>query len=133
MEFFRGVNIDWLGKKWYFLAFSLIFSVAGIISMAWHWKTIGSPVPLGVDFRGGTEVQVQFKQRPDIGAIRKAVDQAGFKDAKIQNYGGSAARNEVLISLPEEHNERSLDTGRQQIVSALHTYYADNPFDDSGV
>ena len=43
------------------------------------------------------------------------------------------ARNEVLISLPEEHNERSLDTGRQQIVNALHTYYADNPFDDSGV
>src|SRR5215472_14463067 len=101
--------------------------------MAWHWKTIGSPVPLGVDFRGGTEVQIQFKQRPDIGAIRKAVDQAGFKDAKIQNYGGSAARNEVLISLPEEHNERSLDTGRQQIVNALHTYYADNPFSDSGV
>ena len=96
MEFFRGVNIDWLGKKWYFLAFSLIFSVAGLVSMAWHWKTIGSPVPLGVDFRGGTEVQVQFKQRPDIGAIRQAVDAAGFKDAKIQNYGGSAARNEVL-------------------------------------
>ncbi len=133
MEFFRGVNIDWLGKKWYFLAFSLIFSVAGIISMGWHWRTIGHPVPLGVDFRGGTEVQVQFKQTPDIGAIRKAVDAAGFKDAKIQNYGGSAARNEVLISLPEEHNESSLDTGRQQIVNALHTYYAGNPFDDSGV
>ena len=133
MEFFRGVNIDWLGKKWYFLAFSLIFSVAGILSMAWHWKTIGSPVPLGVDFRGGTEVQVQFKQRPDIGAIRQAVDAAGFKDAKIQNYGGSAASNEVLISLPEEHNENQLDTGRQQIVAALHAHYANNPFDDSGV
>ena len=133
VEFFRGVNIDWLGKKWYFLAFSLIFSVAGLISMAWHWKTIGSPVPLGVDFRGGTEVQVQFKQRPDIGAIRQAVDTAGFKDAKIQNYGGTAATNEVLISLPEEHNEGSLDVGRQEIVTALHTHYASNPFDDSSV
>ena len=133
MEFFHGVNIDWLGKKWYFLAFSLIFSVAGILSMAWHWKTIGSPVPLGVDFRGGTEVQVQFKQRPDIGAIRGAVDAAGFKDAKIQNYGGSADRNEVLISLPEEHNEGSLDIGRQKIVTALHEHYANNPFDDAGV
>lgn len=133
MEFFHGVNIDWLGKKWYFLAFSLIFSVAGLISMAWHWKTIGSPVPLGVDFRGGTEVQVQFKQRPDIGTIRQAVDAAGFKDAKIQNYGGSAERNEVLISLPEEHNEGSLDIGRQKIVTALHEHYANNPFDDAGV
>jgi preprotein translocase subunit SecF len=133
VEFFHGVNIDWLGKKWYFLAFSLIFSVAGVLSMAWHWKTIGSPVPLGVDFRGGTEIQVQFKDRPDIGAIRQAVDSAGFKDAKIQSYGGSAARNEVLISLPEEHNESSLDTGRQQIVSALHSHYTQNSFDDSGV
>ena len=132
MEFFRGVNINWLGWKWYFLSFSLIFSVAGVISMSWHWKTIGSPVPLGVDFRGGTEVQVQFKNPPDIGAIRQAVDAAGFKDAKIQNYGGSAARNAVLISLPEEHNEGSLDVGRQQIVTALHAHYA-NPFDDTGV
>jgi preprotein translocase subunit SecF len=133
VEFFHGVNIDWLGKKWYFLAFSLIFSVAGLLSMAWHWKQTGYPVPLGVDFRGGTEVQVQFKQRPDIGAIRQAVDTAGFKDAKIQNYGGSAERNEVLISLPEEHNEGSLDVGRQKVVSALHQYYASNPFDDAGV
>ena len=60
MEFFRSVNVDWLGKKWYFLAFSLIFSVAGIISMGMHWQRIGSPVPLGVDFKGGTQVQAQF-------------------------------------------------------------------------
>jgi len=30
VEFFRDVNIDFLGKKWYFIAFSLIFSVAGV-------------------------------------------------------------------------------------------------------
>ena len=85
MVFFRSTNIDFLGWKWRFLGFSLIFSTAGILSMLfWHG------LPLGVDFRGGTEVQVQFKQRPDIGAIRQAMDSAGFKDAKIQNYGGSA-------------------------------------------
>ena len=37
MELFRDVNIDWLGKKWYFLGFSLIFSVAGVLSILfWH-------------------------------------------------------------------------------------------------
>ncbi len=41
MELFRGVNVDWLGKKWYFLGFSLIFSVAGIISMGWNWSHSG--------------------------------------------------------------------------------------------
>jgi preprotein translocase subunit SecF len=132
VEFFHGVNIDWLGKKWYFLGFSLIFSIAGIISMGWHWTQIGSPVPLGVDFRGGTELQVQFANRPDIGAIRQAVDQAGIRDAKIQAYGGDVNRNEVLISLPEQTNESTLDAGRQQIVNALHAHYS-NPFLDSGV
>jgi preprotein translocase subunit SecF len=128
VEFFRGVNIDWLGKKWYFLAFSLIFSVAGVLSMVWHLHTIGSIVPLGVDFRGGTEVQVLFANRPDIGAIRSAMDKAGIHDAKIQAYGGDVNRNEVLISLPEQKNENALDAGRKQIVEGLQSYY-NNPFD----
>lgn len=128
MELFHGVNIDWLGKKWYFLAFSLIFSVAGIVSMGYHWATIGSPVPLGVDFRGGTEVQVQFQNPPNIGAIRQAFDAAGIRDAKIQSFGGEVSRNQVLISLPEQKNEANLDAGRQQIVNALRSHY-NNPFD----
>ena len=133
MELFHGVNIDWLGKKWYFLAFSLIFSVAGIIAMGIHWAQTGTPVPLGVDFRGGTEVQVQFANTPDIGAIRSAVSAAGISDAKIQAYGGEASRNEVLISLPEQKNETSLDQGRQTVVNALKAHYS-NPFDtDKGV
>ena len=122
MEFFRSVNVDWLGKKWYFLAFSLIFSVAGVISMGVHWKQIGSPVPLGVDFKGGTQVQVQLNQAPDINRIRQAMDAAGIKDAKIQSYGETGT-NEVLISLPEQQDETSLDAGRQQIMDALSSHY----------
>jgi len=128
VEFFHGVNIDWLGKKWYFLAFSLIFSVAGIISMGHRWITQGTPVPLGVDFRGGTEVQVQFQNPPDIGAIRAAVDAAGIRDAKIQHFGSESSRNMVLISLPEQKNEASLDAGRKAIEGALQAHY-NNPFD----
>ena len=61
MEFFRNTNIDFLGKKWYFLSFSLIFSVAGILSMLfWHG------IPLGVDFRGGTLVYVKFVNTPNV-------------------------------------------------------------------
>ncbi|MDE3187819.1 MAG: protein translocase subunit SecF, partial [Acidobacteriota bacterium] len=113
MELFHSVNVDWLGKKWYFLGFSLIFSVAGILSMGMHWARIGSPVPLGVDFSGGTQVQVQFQQAPDINRIRQAAEAAGIKDAKIQSYG-AAGTNEMLISLPEQTNESTLDTGREQ-------------------
>ena len=132
MELFRGVNIDWLRLKWAFLGFSLLFSVAGVIKMAVLFSTTGSPVPLGVDFRGGTEVKVQFQQAPDINAIRQAMDAAGIRDAKIQSYNSTAGANQVLISLPEEQNESQIDSGRQQVVSALHSHYT-NPFTDSGV
>jgi preprotein translocase subunit SecF len=104
----------------------LIFSVAGIISMSVHWAQIGSPVPLGVDFKGGTQVQVQFQQSPDLDKIRNATEAAGIKDASVVVYD-VASNNEVLISLPEQHDETSLDAGRQLIVDALHAHYG-NPF-----
>jgi preprotein translocase subunit SecF len=127
VEFFGKVNVNWLGWKWYFLAFSLVFSVAGIAKMSWNWSHIGSPVPLGVDFRGGTQVDVKFANSPDIEAIRHAIADAGVKDATIVPFG-EAANHEVLISLPEETNEAALDTGREQIESALQAHY-NNHFD----
>jgi preprotein translocase subunit SecF len=111
----------------------MIFSVAGIISMSIHWAHpvggVRSPVPLGVDFKGGTQVQVKFNQTPDINRIRQAVAAAGIKDATIQSIQTeiSASGNEVLIALPEQQDESSLDAGRKQIVDALEAHY-DNPF-----
>ena len=116
MEFFRNPDIDFLGKKWYFLAFSLVFSVAGILSMLfWHG------IPLGVDFRGGTLVRVKFTQSPDINEIRALMDRAGLHSARIQRFG-PPANNEVLIGLAEkETSEAALDQGRAQIINALET------------
>jgi preprotein translocase subunit SecF len=130
VELFRGVNVDWLRLKWHFLGFSMIFSVAGIVSMGMHMHSIHSPVPLGVDFRGGTQVQGEFKQTPNVDKIRQATSAAGIKDARIQTIKAvdEPSNNEVLISLPEQQDEASLDAGRQQIVDALQAHYADNPF-----
>lgn len=122
MEFFHNVNVDWLGKKWYFLAFSLIFSIAGVISMSYHWVRIGSPVPLGVDFSGGTQVQVQFKQRPDLAQVRQAMNASGLKGASVSGYGPET-NNEVLISLPEPTSEAAVDQGRADIENALRSHY----------
>jgi preprotein translocase subunit SecF len=122
VEFFRNPNVNWLGWKWYFLAFSMIFSVAGIIKMSWNYSHIGSPVPLGVDFQGGTQLDVKFANPPDIDAIRHAMEASGVKDAVITSFG-PAAQHEVLISLPVQTNEAALDTGRQEIESALQTHY----------
>jgi preprotein translocase subunit SecF len=114
VEFFRDVNIDFLGKKWYFLAFSLIFSVAGVLSMLfWHG------IPWGVDFRGGTLVYVKFSHTPDDDAVRAAMDHAGLHDAKIQRYG-APSNNEELIDLDvRETSEQALDQGKLKIIQAL--------------
>lgn len=118
MEFFKNTNINFLGWKWYFLSFSLVFSIAGVLSLAfWHG------LPLGVDFKGGTLVDVKFVGAPNDAEIRKAVDNAGYHDAKIQSLGGNA-NDEVIISLPvRETSEAALDKGREQIVTALEKYF----------
>jgi preprotein translocase subunit SecF len=130
VELFRNVNVDWLGKKWYFLGFSLIFSVAGVISMGVHMARIGSPVPLGVDFKGGTQVQVQFQNAPDEAAIRSAVSAAGVKDAQVKQFD-DASKREMLISLPTP-SDASLDAGRKEIVDALNAHY-NNPIQGTSV
>ena len=114
VELFRNPNIAFLKYKWYFLAFSLIFSVTGILSMIfWHG------IPLGVDFRGGTLVTVKFAHAPNDGAIRAALDRVGLRDAKIQRFGPEA-NHEVLLSLAERQtNEAALDKGKTQIIEAL--------------
>jgi preprotein translocase subunit SecF len=114
VEFFRDTNIDFLGKKWYFLTFSLIFSVAGVCSMAfWHG------VPLGVDFRGGTLVYVKYAHTPDPSAVHSEIEHAGLKNARVQRYG-VASNNEVLIQLDiQETSEQALDKGKIQIIQAL--------------
>ena len=119
MEFFRNTNIDFLGKKWYFLAFSLIFSLAGLISMGHRWASTGSPLPLGVDFRGGTLVYVKYSHTPNPGAIHADLERAGLKNARVQPYD-KAALNEVLIQLDiQETSEQALDKGKNQIIQAL--------------
>jgi preprotein translocase subunit SecF len=119
VEFFKEPNIDFLGKKWYFLAFSLLFSVAGLISMLfWHG------IPLGVDFRGGTLVYVKFSHPPDENAIHAALRKAGLPQAKIQRLVAmnNATNNEVLIDLDvRETSEKALDQGKVQIINALET------------
>jgi preprotein translocase subunit SecF len=116
VEFFKEPNIDFLGKKWYFLAFSLVFSVAGVLSMLfWHG------VPLGVDFRGGTLVYVKFSHSPNDDSIHAALRRAGLTQAKIQRLG-AVTNNEVLIDLDvRETSEKALDQGKVQIINALET------------
>ena len=75
-------------------------------------------------------MQVQFVNAPDIGAVRKAMDAAGIKDATVQRYD-EARLNEVLVGLPLQINEFALETGQREVLEALHAHY-ENPIVPSG-
>jgi len=126
VELFRDANIDWLGKKWYFLGFSLIFSVAGVFSMLfWHG------IPRGVDFKGGTQITVQFASTPNEDHIRAALDKAHVKDFKIQSVSevGSGVGNKEIITLPQSTAQDSAhDEGRSEVENALTANYTDSGF-----
>ena len=119
MELFHNPRIDWLGKKWYFLAFSLVFSIAGLLSLFfWHG------LPLDVDFKGGTVVRVKFAEKPNLDSIRAAANKAGLGDVRISSYG-PAANNEVIVTLSrQETSEKALDQGRETIVRTLTQNYS---------
>jgi len=126
VELFRNVNVDWLSKKWYFLGFSLIFSVAGVLSMLfWHG------IPKGVDFKGGTQITVPFNAPPNEDHIRQALERAGIRDfrtQRISNVGGQAG-NDVVISLPQSTaTDQAHDAGRQAVENALTGNYHDSGF-----
>jgi preprotein translocase subunit SecF len=131
VELFRDAKIDWLGKKWYFLGFSLIFSVAGILSMLfWHH------LPLSVDFKGGTQVTIPFDAPPNEDHVRAALDQAGVKDFTTQRISTPTGQtgNDEIISLPASSaTDQNHDAGRVAVEDALHANYHDSGFGQPSV
>jgi preprotein translocase subunit SecF len=120
MEFFHEPNIDWMGRKWYFISLSLVLLVVGFISVAVHHGLL-----YGIEFRSGTEVMVKFAKAPDIGAIRRQLASENWRGASIQSIG-AASDHSVMIELPLEEGASSgaaLDTGKAAIVKALTTLY----------
>jgi len=123
MEFFHEPKINWMEIKWYFIALSLALALIGIISIVAHKGLI-----YGIDFRGGTLVDVKFTQPPNVDTIRHELDRAGLRNATIQGLG-PASDNAVIIGLDLQTTASSnaLDTGKQAIVSSLSNLYGKGP------
>ena len=71
----------------------------------------------GVDFTGGTVMEVHYPQTANIDSIRKAVDSIGLKDATVQNFGTSS---DVLIRLPLK-KDMSIAQLSETVGNALKT------------
>ena len=118
MELFRGVNIDWMGKAKYFVTLSLVLLAIGWISV---WK---QGLRYGIDFRGGTLVDVRFAAPPPVDQIRKGLQEAGLHNSTItpiSDISDPNSRNDVQISLEQTgQSDQALDADRQAVLDALH-------------
>ncbi len=129
MEFFHEPKIDWMKIKWYFISLSIALAVIGIVSMVAHRGLV-----YGIDFRGGTVVNVNFAQPPKVDAIRHELDGLGLHNETIQGVGsaqglGGGKSNAVLIGLDlsTTTSGNTLDAGRQTIINALSGLYGKGP------
>jgi preprotein translocase subunit SecF len=103
LQIFKNVNVDWLGKRRYFLGLSIVLMLAGLTSAMVRQFVPGGTEAfnLGVDFKGGTVVTVDFNQPPVPTAdeIRAALAKTGLNDAVIQPVMGKG--NQFLIKVPQ--------------------------------
>ena len=97
MDFIKpDINVDFVNRKRIALICSLVIALIGIGSLVIK----GGPL-YGIDFAGGTLVQVKFNQAPDVGEIRDALGDKGLGSSVIQSLG----EDKVAIRLKSGEGE----------------------------
>ena len=98
MEFIKpGRQFDFMSKRWLFIGISAALLIASIISFI-------KPGPkLGTDFKGGTEIEVNFGAGVEANQIRHAVEQSGFESPEVIRVkdSGTESSNRFLIRVQE--------------------------------
>ena len=94
LNFKDGQFIDFLGYKRLAAYISGILILAGVASIVAH-----NGLKYGIDFRGGTNVQIQFSTPPNLDQLRNFFAQNGMKNVVLQTFG-DLADHEILLGLP---------------------------------
>ncbi len=121
IELFKQPNINWMSKAKYFYALSGVLLVAGLVSVISQ-----GGIRYGLDFKGGTNVDVRFAQTPNIDQLRKGLATQGLGGSEIQSISDIANpnANEVIISLEQKgQTDQALDVSKTQILNALGSIY----------
>jgi preprotein translocase subunit SecF len=131
---FQNVHVDWLGKRKFFIAFSIFIMLAGLASAIIRQASPGGTdsFNLGVDFKGGTVVTAKFREVPGDNDIRSALNNAGVADPVIQRTLNR--QDEVLIKIPlieaaddtqvqsQEQQKEQVQSGRLVVKKALDCF-----------
>ena len=113
MSFFsKQPDIDFIGKRWYAVAGSLLIILVGVAVIVAR-----GGLPLGIDFSGGTLMVLEFEQAVSEDTVRDALVEVDEK--VVQQYGDSGGG--ILIRLPQSGPEEgtSLEQGAELVVSTL--------------
>ena len=111
MEFFRDTQIDFMRYRRHWIIVSVVLILVSVMAVFVHGK-----LNLGIDFAGGTQLTIKFREQPEIDSLREIVEGAGIRDAQIQRFG-DAGVNEVIIKTATV--EGSEEGTREPIVTAL--------------
>jgi len=121
IELFKQPNLDWMGKAKYFFALSAILLLAG-----WTSIFFGRGIKYGIDFSGGTNVDVRFANPPNTDKIRSGLTTQGLGNTEIQPIHDIANpnSNEVLIFVEGKgQDEDVMQSSRAKVLSALDATY----------
>jgi len=103
-------NINFIGNRKIALAFSAVLTLLSIGSLAVRG------LQMGIDFTGGTLIQVGYKQTADLTLLRNTLDTEGFNDATVQNFGTA---KDVLIRLKPHEGVSSADLSNK-VLEAIN-------------
>lgn len=113
MEIIRpGTRIDFIGKRNAAYVFSAILILISLAALVYY----GGP-RYGIDFAGGTVVQIRCMEGARISEIRSGLDKVGMGDASVQRFGAEE-KNEYLI-----RTDKSITTNKgfsQEVESAVN-------------
>ena len=113
-ELFKGLKVDWLGKRKLFFAISSVLLLVGMTSLVMKGQFV-----YGTDFKGGTVVVVKFDEAVDIGAVRNLLP-----EAEIQAIQSSGAGSGFQIQLAKAVENEDATVGRETVTKALSTAFA---------
>ncbi|TDJ53840.1 MAG: protein translocase subunit SecF [Nitrospina sp.] len=106
-----NTHIDFMGRFKPALMFSALLILAGVVSIFMH-----GGLKFGIDFAGGTLVQLKFENPPAIESIRSGLKEIGLADSTIQEFGSP---DTILIRV--ERSEGKLEEMGSRIKESLQT------------
>ncbi|GAA0352344.1 protein translocase subunit SecF [Bowmanella denitrificans] len=102
-------EVRFMSLRWPALIFSTLLILGSIVSLAVN------QLNWGLDFTGGTVIEVGYQQPAKLAQVRQQLDEVGFGDAVVQNFGSS---EDVLIRLAPREGVKSETLG-DQVMAAL--------------